>query len=185
MRTRYLSSLLGLCLFLIPSMSAEPQQTPRCLDAETARRFQREILPELKNLTEKLGIYGRLQKSESIDDILSFSYEIAVTSLDQPLGTWNEDVKNRSIFYTYVLCPIESVGSLFALPEKEEGHVKQMAEARPALVRGAYYRLVIKLSIKRATFQLTPELVRAYKRLPPVEETFDLKILEELARRDR
>ena len=71
-----------------------------------------------------------------------------------------------------------------ALPEKEEQHVKDMTEVRPKLVKGAFYRLAIKLSVKRTTFQLTPELVRAINKLPPVRETVDLQILEELRRYD-
>lgn len=188
MRTRLLSALVGLCFFLFPAVSAAPQQSPivrepgpRCLDAETARQFQREILPQLVHLTKQLGINQRLQKGERVEDVLSFSYELAVISLNQPLGAWNQDIKERSVFYTYVLCPIESAGSLLPLPEKEEDHVRQMSDVRPQLVKGAYYRLMITLSIKRVAFQLTPEIVQAYKKLPPVEDTFDLKILEEMS----
>src|SRR2546425_7286384 len=36
-------------------------------------------------------------------------------------------------------------------------HVKEMTEIRPKLVKGAFYRLAIKLSVKRTTFQRSEE----------------------------
>jgi hypothetical protein len=132
--------------------AAKATRVLHCLKPETARFFLRTILPELRKLTEPLGIYDHLEKGESVEDVLSFSYELAVISLDRPLGAWNDEIKNRSFLYTYVICPIKSAGSLFSLPEKEESHVKQMSDVRPKLVKGALYRIVITLSIKPSNF---------------------------------
>lgn len=169
-----------LCTCVSPVGLATAQDTLRCLRPETAQYFQKEILPELQNFLKESEIQIKLQEGERIEDVLTFSYELAVASLGAPLGAWDEQIKKRTTFYTYVLCPARDLISLFALPEKETERVRQMAEVRPQMVKGAFYRLMIKLSIKRVTFELTPEMIRAYGgKLPPVEETFDLEIIEE------